>query len=531
LRLTPPNSHTVADRISAYASIFLILGGLAVIVGWQFRIPSLRGEFLGTFVAPNTALLFVLAGTSLLLGVRLRGSRAANVLSQLLGAFVMICGALVLFESVSGTDLGIDAIFMAHRLGDWYLPIPAGRFAWTTATVFVCAGAGLLGFNSSRSSFTERAAMLVLLIAIMGISGRAYGITSLYARWMSPQTAVLCCALGTALLFGARRRKFAQLALSKRAGGMLARRLLPVAILMIPLLGWFHLWAPRYERLGLQAGTALFVLTVVLLITIIIISTAHAIDNFDRKRVLAEMALRDQEKLAATGRMAATIAHEINNPLEAVMNLVYLAEADPNQQTSREYLRLAQQELERVAHIAKQTLAFYREASQPEIIDLAGLVDEVLFLLGRRLEKKAAHVVVQTQPGLPAMFAVKGELRQIVSNVLTNAIDAVPLTTGTVKIAITSDGQHVTLEVSDNGCGIPADVRDRIFDPFYSTKKEFGTGLGLWITRQLVEKNHGTIMFVSDNPDQHDVSTSFFIRFPAADAHAAHAASSPTTAA
>jgi signal transduction histidine kinase len=336
--------------------------------------------------------------------------------------------------------------------------------------------------------------------------------------------------LGIGLLFGARRRHLADLLLSDHAGGMLARRLLPATLLAVPMLGWLHLWAQRHTQITLQPGTALFVLAVVFMITAIIVSTARAIDIFDRKRILAEDALRNQEKLAATGRMAATMAHEINNPLEAVVNLVYLLESDTQlSDKSREYLTLAQQELERVAHITKQTLAFYRESSSPEPVDLVVVAREIISLLQRRIENKGARVPLSND-GPSTIHAVKGEIRQVLSNILTNSLDALPSSGGTIDIRIGSAQDLVTIEITDNGCGIPPEIQGKIFDPFYTTKKEFGTGLGLWVTRQLVEKNRGTIAFRSDRQDEDHGQTSFFVSFPAHAPHVVTAVSPPPVA-
>ncbi len=512
---TSPNTKLLSDRIATGAGLLVLLAGIATISGWQFRVPILKGEIAGSVIAPNTALCFTLSACALLIGVRRANEPTSRWLTRVLGLLIFVFGSLIVYENFAGADFGIDTIFMAHRLDDWNLNFPPGRFSSFTGTALAATGISLIALHDQRRSIAETFGIIVLLVSVLGITGRAYGISGLYGRWMTPHAAVLFGIMGIGLLFGARRRHLADLLLSDHAGGMLARRLLPATLLAVPMLGWLHLWVQRHTQITLQPSTALFVLTVVFMITAIIVNTARAIDIFDRKRILAEGALRNQEKLAAAGRFAATMAHEINNPLEAVVNLVYLLESDTQlSDRSREYLTLAQQELERVAHITKQTLAFYRESSSPEAVDLAAVAREIISLLKRRIENKGALVRLSEDTS-STILAVKGELRQVLSNILSNALDALPSSGGTIDIRVAEAQGQVTLEITDNGCGIPPEIQGKIFDPFYTTKKEFGTGLGLWVTRQLVEKNRGTIAFQSDRQDKDHCQTSFFVSFPA----------------
>ncbi len=211
-----------------------------------------------------------------------------------------------------------------------------------------------------------------------------------------------------------------------------------------------------------------------------------------------EAALRTTERLASVGRLAATVAHEINNPLEAVINLIYLARLDAALPDSvRGCLTTADEELQRVSHIARQTLGFYRDASQPVTIDVAEAIDEVLAVYNRRLRYKDITVQRNVQPEL-TVCALMGEFKQVLSNLMANAIDAA-LHHTEIQIRAWAAGHPVTgapgirLTVADQGAGIPAVNRRRIFMPFFTTKKDFGTGLGLWITRDLLEKKGGMI--------------------------------------
>lgn len=219
-------------------------------------------------------------------------------------------------------------------------------------------------------------------------------------------------------------------------------------------------------------------------------------DVTDRKQ--AEEILLRTEKLATVGRMAATIAHEINNPLSATMNLIYMALHDKSLSDSvRAYLRSTDQELQRIAHITRQTLGFYRENSQFTAVQLPEVADDILSLFGPKLSHQSVQIK-RKHSGSAAVRGIQGELRQIISNLVANSIDAVS-TNGTLHIRTTgpvSLPEHppmVRLTVADTGSGIHPDNLRRIFEPFFTTKQSVGTGLGLWVTSELVKKHSGTI--------------------------------------
>jgi PAS domain S-box-containing protein len=207
-------------------------------------------------------------------------------------------------------------------------------------------------------------------------------------------------------------------------------------------------------------------------------------------------ALRQTEKLAATGRLAASIAHEINNPLEAVTNLVYLARKQPA--NVAKYLTLADQELDRIAQITKNTLGFYRDSTSRTDINIPELLQEVLTLYNSKLHFKKITVRPEYAQSLH-ISGFPGEIRQIFANLIANAIEALPAN-GFIIIRATRswipDGSHrraIRITFLDNGVGIAPEHRRRIFEPFYTTKKDVGTGLGLWLTLSLVAKHQGVL--------------------------------------
>jgi PAS domain S-box-containing protein len=229
----------------------------------------------------------------------------------------------------------------------------------------------------------------------------------------------------------------------------------------------------------------------------------------------SEEAVRRSEKLATAGRLAASIAHEINNPLEAVLNLIYLARNDPRQ--AEQYLAMAEEEVGRVAHLAQQTLGFVRDTASPGRMDASRIMDEVLQLYSHKLESKQIRVTRRYR-GNSQISGYAGEVRQLLTNFLVNAVDAME-NGGVLHIRIQagrqwSDGQEgVRITLADDGSGIPQQSLRRIFEPFYTTKKDAGTGLGLWVARGIIEKHGGSIRVRSQVGGPHR-GTAFTIFLP-----------------
>jgi PAS domain S-box-containing protein len=227
--------------------------------------------------------------------------------------------------------------------------------------------------------------------------------------------------------------------------------------------------------------------------------------------------MRKTEKLAAAARLSATVAHEINNPLEAVGNLLFIAKSSPDVSAEIvQHLNLAEQELERVAHITRQTLGFYRESNEAEPIDIPALVDSVLRLYSNKVDSKNIRIVREFGE-CPPMVGVAGELKQVVSNLISNAVDAVAAY-GTIRIRLRrsdhNSGNAVQLAIEDNGPGVSPENVERIFEPFFTTKKDVGTGLGLWVTREIIERHGGTIAVSPQNGSDGTAGASFVIHLP-----------------
>ena len=220
-------------------------------------------------------------------------------------------------------------------------------------------------------------------------------------------------------------------------------------------------------------------------------------DASDRKR--GEEALRKTEKLAATGRLAASIAHEINNPLEAITNLLYLLSNHADlAEPALGYVVMAEHEVRRISEITQQTLRFYRQSTLPARANLSELLDSVLSLHQGRL-RNLGIAVERKYDSTIDIFCFAGELRQVFANLVGNAIDAMSAGGRLVVRARRSrdwgnpERLGVRFQVADTGSGMKPGVREHIFEPFFTTKEVTGTGLGLWVSSEIVAKHKGTI--------------------------------------
>lgn len=244
------------------------------------------------------------------------------------------------------------------------------------------------------------------------------------------------------------------------------------------------------------------------------------VDTTERKR--SEEALRRTEKLAAVGQLSASIAHEINNPLEAVTNLLYLLRTheglDP---AAQHFADQAEHEIARVSEIVQQTLRFHKQSTLPTIANIPDLFESVLALHRGRVHGSQIEVIRKYRPNVE-LFCFAGEMRQLSNNLIGNALDAMLMTSGKLTLSIrksrswTDPGvDGVRIVVADTGCGMDVETQRRIFEPFFTTKEATGTGLGLWVTAEIIAKHNGTVRVRSRPAGRGQPSgTVFMIFFP-----------------
>ena len=221
-----------------------------------------------------------------------------------------------------------------------------------------------------------------------------------------------------------------------------------------------------------------------------------------------ERSLHTAERLASVGRLAATVAHEINNPLEALTNLIYLARHSEDPEERVAYLAQAEEELGRIAHLTRQTLGFYRETKEISSIRIGTLVASLLLVFSSRAKNKGVELYSEVSAD-PEIRAVPGEIRQLIANLISNSIDAVN-GSGKIRVRVSDavdwkqrERKGVRLTVADSGAGIEQELRGQLFEPFFTTKKQVGTGLGLWVCKSIVEQHRGSIRVKSSTlPDK-----------------------------
>lgn len=219
-------------------------------------------------------------------------------------------------------------------------------------------------------------------------------------------------------------------------------------------------------------------------------------DCTDRRN--SQASLMRAEKLAAAGKLAASIAHEVNNPLEGITNMLFLASGSADLIEVRQWLEQVQSEVKRLSNITRRTLGFYRESTQPVLYRPADVMEEVIsFYVPEASAKKVQlQALIRTRS---ETYGVPGELRQVLSNLISNSLDASP-NGGFIRLVVRpsadmldSGRTGLRITVADTGSGIPPSVLQHIFDPFFTTKLDTGTGLGLWVSKELVEKQGGRL--------------------------------------
>ena len=249
-----------------------------------------------------------------------------------------------------------------------------------------------------------------------------------------------------------------------------------------------------------------------------IVTFSRDITNLNK----AKAAVLQNEKLAAVGRLASSIAHEINNPLESVTNLLYIARHTDEPEEVDQYLAHAERELRRVAAITNQTLRFHKQTTRASLVSCTDLFNETLTLYQGRLINSNIEVEKRKRAKQSAT-CFEGEIRQVLSNLIGNAIDAMHPNGGRLLLRSREatrwkTGQRgLALTVADTGPGMASNVRERVFDAFFSTKGIGGTGLGLWLSKEIVERHRGSLSVrTSQQVGSHGTVFTLFLPFDSA---------------
>ncbi|WP_344686987.1 MHYT domain-containing protein [Terriglobus aquaticus] len=439
-----------------------------------------------------------------------------------------------LWTFISGATLGLG-IWSMHFVGmlAWKPPFPL--YYALDRTLLSVLAAVVASWLAVRITIRHRAGakrnhMLAgALLVGAGICGMHYiGMSAL--RFTEPEMWSRPLVLLSALIaFGA---SFVALDLFRRSGrGEFSARRQAIASLVLGLAicgmhytGMFAMMLPagatsvvgpnsfsgaELGRVGV--GNAL-IFTVGLLV-VFSRDKVRLLEATNQARFAAQEATRSAERLSAAGKIAASISHEINNPLEAVTNLLYLAEHGNVGEAEREYLRMAQDELARIAEITAHTLKFYRQQGAPTSTSLAELFESALVIFDKRLKRAGIVVNKDWDPAAPRVTCRAGEIRQVFANLVGNAIDAMPLG-GRLDLSVQKYKDGVQVVAADTGQGISEADQARILEPFFTTKGASGTGLGLSISAEILQRHGGTMQFTSSTR-QGASGTQFVLYLPA----------------
>ena len=240
--------------------------------------------------------------------------------------------------------------------------------------------------------------------------------------------------------------------------------------------------------------------------------TKGTVDQLSSRLSAMEEALRRSERMVVASRYAGAIIHEVNNPLEALSNLVYLAKHSPADAAQVwHYMEMAESQLLRIGEITRRTLSFYKEQTQEKDFDLVEIAESALTIHAQRTRRQSVEVRKRVRgPAMARVFA--GEILQVLSNLLLNALDSLPEEGAILHVRVRATEKDVYITISDNGTGIDPRIYSNMFQPHHTTKED-GTGLGLWLSRNIVHKHNGKICCRSSRlPGK--TGTTFRLTFP-----------------
>ena len=514
--------------------------GSLVLFGWLFMIEGLK-RVGPSFVAmnPMTAIALLAAGSALLL-LRSDGTRTgwSKHLARVLALSVVIVGCLKLYSLLGGADLRIDQWLFSRELATAGTTLP-NRMAPNTAFNFLLAGMALLLLDVEIGGHRPSELLSVVsgisgLLALVGYIYRApmfYGVG--YSIPMAVHTAIAFIILAVGTLLARPTGTIMGLVASDTAGGMVARRLLPLAVILPIGLGLLRVYGQTTGLYDAEFGAALYSTALVLVLLIFIWALARILFDVDTERRYIERwqseklertvqertrrlqhALKQlketqhqvlqRERLHALGAMASGVTHDFNNALSVIIGFGEMAlrecENDADTGRMKQYLRPMVLAALDGAKVVTRLREFYRAGGSEEprsAVDLNALIEEAITITQPKWRSESlgqgVKIEIETEFGeVPPAAGDPAELREALANLVFNAIDAMP-SGGTITLRTRRQKEWIVMEISDTGMGMSKEVRRKCLDPFFTTKGERGTGMGLAMVYGIVERHRGTL--------------------------------------
>lgn len=479
-------------------SLVMLIAGL-VLTGWSFNIELLK-RLVPQFVAMNplTAVCFILSGLCFIFRELSSRHKTLQTCSLVFAALILLVGFLRLTDYSALTHARIDKILFAGKLDD-------NQMAPNTAFNFILLGAAFLSLQFSR-----RLAILftvtISLISILAILGYAYGVRAFYgvASYipMALHTAGCFFCLCLSLFFVHSERGLMGEITSADAGGIMARRLLPIAVLFIPALGWLKLSGAQAHWFSIEFGVALMVSLIVAVLVSIILATAHQLNQVDHAR--KEFERRQNELLIKVesinrelNNFAYVVSHDLKAPLRGIASVAAWIESDEGEKISaagKENLTLLQNRIRRMHNLIEGILNYSRigrDKEEKRLTDLNPLVREAI-----DMASPPASAQIDVETSFPTLVIEPTLIHQVFQNLISNAIKFNDKPEGRIKIGCQDGGSHWNFYVEDNGPGIEEKHFEKIFLIFQTLNPRDtfeSTGIGLSIVKKIVDGHGGKV--------------------------------------